>query len=583
MSNYSDLELMQIKKFFDNEHLDFRNFPIKEVSDRYNEQNVKYYFIDMTIIKSQKKREEFRDYLFLIFAEGKPFKATTHNIKFVFDLPEYINQAKWETVLDADDKTEPANCTKYFNNIGRHYDHITNSLIPRMKVTLYNYYDTRTGLDKDVWTRNELNIADCRDNKSGAVISLNFKRIKNVKNRELVKEWFKYLVGETETALSTMGNYLTFIYQFCDEIGDTSLLAVNRETFLEFITSKKDKWTITKYNKVIDCISHFYEYLAVEELFFEQSPVLIADKIPSKRKHYFNSVSEYVIMQIFNHLYELPEDLLLMYLINYSTGMRVSDVCQLKIDCLVKSEKCYFIKYNVQKMVKGHGIPISTALGELIEKRIKDILKLDYEETYLFYGSKNNPKLTDTYRRSMQKWCIKWGIKNEDGTPYNYVTHSYRHTIASDLINNYGVPLTIVQLVVLGHANIEMSLSYVDVPEERKKMINDSYVDKSGMKASINIMESISPSWTENNISKQVLPNGLCCYPSALGHCPNADVCLECEHFRTSKKFLPIHETQLEKLKNELVIYKANNWIHNIETTKQNIQTLERIIDSLKQ
>ena len=128
-----------------------------------------------------------------------------------------------------------------------------------------------------------------------------------------------------------------------------------------------------------------------------------------------------------------------------------------------------------------------------------------------------------------------------------------------------------------------MSLSYIDTPEERQKMLNDTYIDKSGMNSPITSKDEISPSWTTSNISKQILPNGLCCYPTALGHCPNADICLNCTYFRTSKKFLPVHEQQLEKLKNDLIIYESNNFIHNIETTKQTIKSLERIIKSLKE
>ena len=582
MSKYNDLELQQIKEFFKQDVLNFRNFPIQEVADVYKRATV-YHELDASVIKSDTKRKEFKDYLFLVFTEDIPYRYTSPNMKFVFDLPTYINNAPWNSVLESDDELDSKNCTDYFHSIDRHHDHVTDGLISRMKYALFEFYETRNGLDRDIWKVKDLGIADYRKNKSVTIVSLNFARIKNISNRKFIKVCYKYLIGVTETALSTMCNYLTFMYQFCEEFNNKSFLQISREEFLEKMDDLKKAWSVNKYNKVLECVISFYEYLAVEEIMKEQSPILAIDKIRTKRQHYFNSVSEYVILQIFNHLYELPNDYLLMYLINYSTGMRASDVCQLKVDCLIKSEKCYFIKYNVQKMVKGHGVPISTALGELIEKRIMDIIELDYDEKYLFFRKENSPIQTDTFRKNMKKWCKKWGIKNEDGTDYNYVSHAYRHQIATDLVNNYGVSLSIVQLVVLGHANIQMSLSYIDTPEERQKMLNDTYIDKSGMNSPITSKDEISPSWTTSNISKQILPNGLCCYPTALGHCPNADICLNCTYFRTSKKFLPVHEQQLEKLKNDLIIYESNNFIHNIETTKQTIKSLERIIKSLKE
>ena len=47
-------------------------------------------------------------------------------------------------------------------------------------------------------------------------------------------------------------------------------------------------------------------------------------------------VSEHVILQIFNHLHKAPFNYLLMYLINYCTGMRLSDVYSLE-DLLTRS------------------------------------------------------------------------------------------------------------------------------------------------------------------------------------------------------------------------------------------------------
>lgn len=582
MSKYNDLELQQIKDFFKQDVLNFRNFPIEEIAEFFKKPGKRHFEIDVSIIKSDIKRKEFKDYLYLIFTKSSPFGYKAMNMNYVYYLPEYINSSSWNSVLEIDEEIEPEKCIQYFRSINKNNDHVFNGLMPRMKYVLYDFYDTRDVFDRDIWKIEDLCLADYRKNKSKSVNTFNFLRIKNLQNRELCKNWFSYLIGETEMAISTMNNFLTYLYQFNNLANNISFLQISRDDFLKIIEIIKKSWSVNKYNKFIDCIFSFYQYLAVEEIMKEQSPALAIDKIPTKRQHHFNPVSEYVILQIFNHLYELPNNFLLMYLINYSTGMRISDICQLKVDCLIKSEKCYFIKFNVQKMVKGHGVPISTALGELIEKRIKDIIELDYEEEYLFYSKENNPIKTDTFRKNMKKWCKKWGIKNEDGTDYNYVTHAYRHQIASDLVNNYGVPLSIVQLVVLGHANIQMSLSYVDTPEEMQKMINDEYVDRSGMNSPIIQGNNISPSWTTSNISKQVLPNGLCCYPSVLGHCPNADICLNCEYFRTSKKFLSVHEQQLEKLKKELVIYESNNYIHNIETTKQTIKSLEKIIETLK-
>ena len=80
-----------------------------------------------------------------------------------------------------------------------------------------------------------------------------------------------------------------------------------------------------------------------------------------------------------------------------------------------------------------------------------------------------------------------------------------------------------------------------------------------------------------------MLPNGICSYPTILGVCPNADVCLNCEYFRTSKRYLDVHKQHLEKLETQIVTYKSNGWIHNLETALKQKEQLEKIISTLEE
>ena len=66
--------------------------------------------------------------------------------------------------------------------------------------------------------------------------------------------------------------------------------------------------------------------------------------------------------------------------------MRISDVCQLRTDCLYEDGKDgYYVRpYNCQKMQKAIMNLIPKALFELIQEQIKIINTLDYEEEYLF-------------------------------------------------------------------------------------------------------------------------------------------------------------------------------------------------------
>lgn len=112
-------------------------------------------------------------------------------------------------------------------------------------------------------------------------------------------------------------------------------------------------------------------------------------------------------------------------------------------------------------------------------------------------------------------------------------------------------------------------------------MLNDRYVNNSGMNTDLESKGLITPGWMKENLSKQILPNGICSYPTVLGVCPNSDVCLSCEYFRTSKKYLPTHEKQLEELEKQILIYESNGWINNLDTAREQKRQLEEIIKAL--
>lgn len=569
-----------INKFWAQDVLDFRTYPDKEISDYYKKRKLNT--INLKNIESEIKREEYKDYLKSIFLKEFPFSYISPKMPQIFRLQDFFNKASFESVFKSTEKHEKE-IKDFFSSLGfsSKNKYINGTMLPeQMKIAVSEFRDTREGLDRDIWKIDKLHISEERLNKSASLSIFNFYNIKNSHNRELVKMWFRYLLGSTELALSSLINMLSLITGFCNYLGEIKIEDTDRILFLGYLDTLRDLKTYT-YNRNINSISNFYKYLAIKETYKNETPVLRTDFKQREPEHHFNSVSEYVILQIFRHLYELPFDLKLMYLINYSTGLRVSDLCQLETDCLLKSEKCYFIRFHIQKMQKDHAIPISAALGELIEKRVQELSKLEYKEKYLFPSKPNKPMLSAYYRNTMKKWCKKWNIKNEDGTPYNFLPHSYRHTIASNLAQEYDVDLEIIQLVVLGHANPSMSLCYIDETDEYKKMLNDKYVNRSGINTSLESKGLIHPGWIKENLSKQVLPNGICSYPAVLGVCPNSDICLSCEYFRTSKKYLPVHEKQLEELEKQILIYESNGFINNLDTAREQKKQLEKIIKAL--
>ena len=585
----NSIEERQVREFFNSDLINLKEYPIEEVRKIFTPCNKTNYKFDLTNIHSETKKQQLKDYLYLVIYKGEPITVNAKSFHYLFRFPELMNELSGDSIIEMDLEVATKETINYFFEKGYTYKTETTRLFNTMQLALLEYYDSKTiekPLDRNIWRLDKMKISEERLNNSAPVKRLNFYSFTNEENRSLVKSWMKYLLTCTEIAVSTIRNDFTMILLFADIIGEKSFLDVvpkDVEIFAKSIKKKNDR----DYNKHLTCISSFYEYLMVKKIFTSDLPVNKALFRKTKRQPIVsNTVSDFTVLQIFNHLHELPFDLMCVFLIDFASGMRISDILQLKTDCVYKDKESYFIKYDVQKMSKQHAVLIPEALFDLLQQQIKIVSK--YKGKYLFPAAKdkNTPMRTNYYRKTMKKWCTQWGITNEDGSAYDFKTHAYRHTIATDLFQNYNVSIEVIQLAVLGHANIDMSLSYAERNDDYKKLLEDRYVGKTGElnplydKTDAKALETVE--WLKDGLNKHVLSNGLCAYPTKLGVCPNMDICLDCEHFRTSKKFLPVLKEQLSTIEARIPLYESNKWMPNLLTAQKQKAQLEAIITKLQ-
>ena len=77
--------------------------------------------------------------------------------------------------------------------------------------------------------------------------------------------------------------------------------------------------------------------------------------------------------RFFNKLHLLPPMLRTMYVLNFCTGMRISDICQLKSNCLITDKGHFFIKHYVQKMKKYQINIIPESVYKMVQEQIKAV------------------------------------------------------------------------------------------------------------------------------------------------------------------------------------------------------------------
>ena len=278
----------------------------------------------------------------------------------------------------------------------------------------------------------------------------------------------------------------------------------------------------------------------------------------------------------------MPEDLMLIYLIIYSTGLRISEALTIKSDALFKNSTGCFIKTYSEKMTKEQYSIISIELFMLLNAYINKICVSNKTE-YVF-KSKKNPGMPLSYasfRENIIEQFDKMGITTARGDKYRVDVHGYRHRLATEMHEHRISPFIIQK--TLHHESIEMTMAYIDMFE---KDIKNSYQQFFDMKGN-NLLpdpnsERIILSYLDNAFNMQALPNGICTLPVKLKKCEHANACLTCGYFGTSAAYLGILRDQL--LETNYILEEAvkNDWIMQIATNQEVKRNLEDIIAKLE-
>ena len=166
------------------------------------------------------------------------------------------------------------------------------------------------------------------------------------------------------------------------------------------------------------------------------------------------------LRQLFKSPQRLKQRVLLCLI--YSAGLRVSEVCKLKITDIDFDRKQIHIresKHNKSRYV---------VLGDLIAKGLKQYMAGTKPKTYLFNGrDKGTPlghsAVQQTFRLAMQKG----GIQKEGSV------HTLRHSFATHLLEQ-GVDIVTIK-EQLGHAHIQTTMMYLHIARVSRTLAHSPF------------------------------------------------------------------------------------------------------------
>ena len=458
-------------------------------------------------------------------------------------------------------------------------------------------------LGDDVWHAEELGLYV---NKHTGESKLIFRHIRQDWLKEATKKYVRYTA--TTKQLRTLQKFISSIKYFSRFISEKypALTWENLDRniildYLAYLNSKQLHWASKKI--IISGLKQLLQTGKINSWFDIPSYLIRPEDYPKKQNSVPRYIPEEIMAQLNQHLAQLPEPVMRMVLVIQETGLRISELLQLDINCLKQDTKGdWFIEYMNWKMTKQDTKPISLELAQVIQEQQKYIISsLNTEFNYLFTARKNGrymegnifvPKAKVMGRKSfinyLKRLADKHNICDSSGKVWNFQSHQFRHTVGTRMINN-GVPQHIIQRY-LGHETPTMTSVYAHIHDRTLKEEIAKYHDSRVVNVAGEVVQSKNPELDNNldlhllkkKVLAQSLPNGSCARPIVLGECPHANACLTCGDFRTTIEFLDQHKAQLEETEKLVKNAEEKGWKRHAEMNSKVRDNLKKIITTLE-
>jgi len=287
-------------------------------------------------------------------------------------------------------------------------------------------------------------------------------------NRSEIQSFLEYLKFEKRYSVHTIRSYQDDLIQFSDFLqmtfGELSLNKINHTFIRSWLASlKNDNISSRSINRKISTLKSFFKFhLKLGSIEFTPMAKIISPK-PGKRLPVFIKESDTAdLISVLNNNTEDWESLnaKLIFTLFYSTGMRLSELINLKED------QVDIYKKQIKVLGKGNKeriIPVSADVLQTI-KEYCAFKKREYEKAAdVLIVSAKGKKINPRYAYSLVNKILSANIKTLDKKS----PHVLRHTFATHLMNN-GANLEAVK-ELLGHSSLSTTQVYTHNTIEKLK------------------------------------------------------------------------------------------------------------------
>lgn len=292
-----------------------------------------------------------------------------------------------------------------------------------------------------------------------------------MKINEAINIYIHEIAVNQQLALTTIESYKNQLSKYAKYLADLNIIDINKVShslIVDYIDELEGDLASSSISHAISVIRNFHQFIALTYNGIKNPSIKI--KIKQKSQSLPSLISEKDLNTIFNSFGDSFSDLYLNTIFEflYSCGLRVSELCNLKVNNLSVENKILKIK---GKGSKERIVPISdVALNKLSVYLPYRSQYNKYKLEYLFINNLGN-KLSRQY-----VWSKLKEVTLVNNITSDYSPHSFRHTYATHLLDG-GADLRYVQ-ELLGHSDIATTQIYVHLQDKRLKKDYDKYFSR---------------------------------------------------------------------------------------------------------
>lgn len=458
---------------------------------------------------------------------------------------------------------------------------------------------------RDVWQLHRLGLTSAT-----ATRNLNFGDIKQPWLRDCAKRWVRWRLTVEEKSINTaVADVLALrrLSSFLTETGQAqySIRQLTRPVLEQHVAwlRQDPSWQAATVRDSISAIAVFLRTLRDHEDWAPDLPrtaVIYGSDYPRMDPLRARGLNPQVMAQVRARLddhWPHPGGRFLTKLM-MATGLRLGDACSLSFNPLIfDTDNNPYVHYWNGKMRREAYVPISTATLELIRSQQQrttsrfptaaaqlratparrvlpdDALKLTPAEV-------RNPDGIRGFRRGsysdqLRRFAVVAGIVDDADRQVALTAHQWRHTFATELINQ-GVRLEVVKQL-LDHSSLEMSSHYARLLDRTIRAEWDAGRGPDSADDTHLLPRDVE--WA--NRARTALPNGHCGLPRQQT-CQHSNKCLPCPVFITTSRDLAVHEEQRHRTQELIEKFDAEGHIWLADQNRTVLEQLDQRIAEIR-